>query len=347
MRATWIACALVLTSLVGAPLAAAQPATAAGPDPAQVVLAPADLDGWAQTQAVRTETWGPAAASTAPNAASQMYAYETDFTRQLADGTQETLTSRATEGPADLRTARFQAVQHDALGQTPIQLPAGAIGFWENAGDTRSGAAAAQVGGLLVELHVSGITAAQPVGDEQVANWLSTMTSQATNAPDAPPFDWSQAVPGQPVPWPLVLDQASVGGDWDLESGLQLTASSAGGKVQSVSAAREFSRSGAYRRTLDSTATVYDSVADASALGMTTPGTAIDAPALGDQATAFKATESGDGDAPEVSYTVNVRHGPVVITTHETGVADSLDSPDETFTLATTADTRASSLLAQ
>jgi hypothetical protein len=117
--------------------------------------------------------------------------------------------------------------------------------------------------------------------------------------------------------------------------------------VQSVSAAREFSRGGGYRRTLRSVATVYDSTADASAQGMTAPGSPIDAPTLGDQATAFKATEAGDGDAPEVTYTVNVRHGPVVITTQETGVADSLDSPTEALALAQSADTRAVSLLAQ
>jgi hypothetical protein len=349
MRATCVACALVFASFVQAAgmVAAAQPVTSAGPDPAQIVLGPSDLDGWTQTQAVRSETWDPTAASVAPNAASQMYAYERDFTRQLADGSQETLMTRATEGPADLRTARFQAVQHDALGQTPIQLPARAVGFWEDAGDTRTAAAAAQVGSVLLELHVSGVNPAQPVGDEQVASWLSTMAAQATNAPDAPPYDWTQASPGQIQAWPLVLDQASVGGDWDLQTGLQLTASDTGGNVQSVSAAREFSRGGGYRRTLRSVATVYDSTADASAQGMTAPGSPIDAPTLGDQATAFKATEAGDGDAPEVTYTVNVRHGPVVITTQETGVADSLDSPTEALALAQSADTRAVSLLAQ
>jgi hypothetical protein len=347
-RISFLACSLVLTSLVGVPGAAAQTVTpAAAPDPAQIVLAQAGLDGWAQSQAVRTETWGPTVASSAPNAASQMYAYETDFTRQLSDGTHESLMTRATEGPADLRSARFQAVQHDALGQTPIQVPGGAVGFWEDAGDTRTAAAAAQAGNILVELRVSGVTTGQPVGDDQVASWLSTMLAQATNSPDAPPFDWSQALPGHTVPWPLVLDQASVGGDWDLGTGLQLSASSVGGNVQSVSAAREFSRSGAYKRTLQSIATVYNSSADAIALGMTAPGKPIDAPALGDQAAAFKATESGDGDAPEITYTIAVRHGPVVITTQETGVAYSLDSPDETVALATTADTRASSLLAQ
>jgi hypothetical protein len=221
------------------------------------------------------------------------------------------------------------------------------VGYWENAGDSRAGAAAIQTGGVLLEIHVSGVMPAQPVGDDQVASWLSTMTARANSAPNTAPLDWSQVLPGQPVPWPLLLDQATVGDDWDQQTGLEMSSQELHGSATSVRAAREFSRSGAYRRTLDSTATVYDSVADASALGMTPPGTAIDAPALGDQATAFKATDSGDGDAPEVTYTVNVRHGPVVITTQETGVADSLDSPDETFTLATTADARASSLLAQ
>lgn len=336
---------LGLASLFAAvPVVEGQSASLA-PDPARVTLGQADLDGWTQTEALRAETW-PVAAANAPDAPSQMYSFETQFTRQLPDGTQETLTTRATEGPADLRTARFQAMQHDAMGQTPIQVSDGAIGFWENVGNTRTAGAAAQAGNLLVELHLTGVTAAAPVGDDQVASWLSSLTTRATSTPGAPPLDWSQVLSGGPLPSPLVLDQSTVGDDWDQQTGLQMTSQELGGAPTSVRASREFSRTGAYRRTLSSTATVYESTADASNLGMTSPGKAIDAPALGDQATAFRATDGGDaGEAPEVTYTVNVRHGPVVITTRETGVAYSLDSPDEVVGLATAADSRATPLL--
>jgi len=345
-RAAWLGIGLGLASLLATVPAVEGQSASAAPDPARVTLGQADLDGWTQTEALRAETWG-VAASHAPDAASQMYSYETRWSRALPDGTQETLTTRATEGPADLRTARFQAVQHDALGQTPIQVPDGAVGFWENIGNTRTAGAAAQAGSLLVELHLNGVTAAAPVGDDQVASWLSTLTSRATTTPGAAPLDWSQVLPGQPQPSLLVLDQPTVGDEWDQQTGLQLTSREPGGTARSVSASREFSRTGAYRRTLSSTATVYDSTTDASNLGMTSSGKPIDAPALGDQATAFRATEASDaGDAAEVTYTVNVRHGPVVITTQETGVADSLDSPDEVVGFATAADSRATPLLA-
>jgi hypothetical protein len=346
LRIAWVAIGLALAGLLAAVPGVEGQTTGPTPDPAQIALGQSDAEGWTQTQGVRSEGWG-APATDAPNSPSQMYAFETVFSRQLADGSHQTLTSRATEGSADLRTAHFQAVQHDALGQTPIQVPSGAVGYWENAGDSRSGAAAAQVGSVLLEVQVSGVTPAQPVADDQVASWLSTMMTRASSSPDAPPQDWSQVLPGQPAAWPLLLDQAGAGDNWDQQTGLDLSSQELHGSATSVRAVREFSHTGPYRRTLTSAATVFDSAADATAQGMTAPGKAIDAPALGDEATAFKAMEGADNDATEVTYTVNVRHGPVVITTQETGVVDSLDSPDETFALATTADARATSALTQ
>jgi hypothetical protein len=344
-RPAWVAFGLGLASLFAAVPVVEGQAAASTPDPARITLGQADLDGWTQSQAVRTETWG-LAASNAPNAASQMYSYETQFTRPLPDGSQETLTTRAIEGPADLRTARLQAMQHDALGQTQIPVADGAVGFWENTGGTIRAGAAAQAGNLLVELQLNGVTPAGPVTDDQVSGWLSTLASRANSAPGAPPLDWSQVLAGQPLASTLVLDQPTVGDDWDQQTGLQMTSQELGGTPSAVSAAREFSRTGAYRRTLSSTATVYDSAADASTLGMTAPGKAIDMPALGDQATGFKALDSGDaGDAPEVTYTINVRRGPVVVTTQETGVAYSLDSPEEALGFATAADGHAAALL--
>jgi len=192
------------------------------------------------------------------------------------------------------------------------------------------------------------VSAAAPIGDDQVAGWLSTLIGRANNAPGAAPLDWGQELAGQPLASSLILDQPAVGDDWDQQTGLQMTAQELGGSPTSVSAAREFSRTGAYRRTLNSTVTVFDSSADASSLGMRAPGKAIDAPAMGDQSTAFKATEADDPtDAPQVTYTINVRHGPVVISTQETGVAYSLDTPDEAIGFATTADAHAKSLLTQ
>jgi hypothetical protein len=77
-------------------------------------------------------------------------------------------------------------------------------------------------------------------------------------------------------------------------------------------------------------------------------GTPIDAPALGDAAAAFRAAEgSADHEAPTVTYTLDVRHANLVLSTVETGVAWSLDSPDELLGLATAADSHASQLLNQ
>lgn len=323
------AIALVLCAAV-APAAHAQTAI----DLSQIPLAAADLQGWSQTQALRDETWDVGASAEAPQAPSATATYQTTFTRG-----DETLSSHVTEASADVTAADFQQLQHNAVGQTPISLAHigdAAFGFWESAGSTRRASAAARVGNLIVDVQVSGVTADQPVGDDQIASWLSRMATQA--AAPITPFDWTQV----PKAWPLLMDQSTVGTDWAQDTGLELTADELGGQTQSVSAVRAFKRLGPeYQRTLTSIATVFPSADVASADGMGGPGSAIDAPSLGDQATAFKANVPGGRDAPTVTFTINVRHGAVVLTTQETGVTWSLTSPAEVETLAGLADMRA------
>ena len=54
------------------------------------------------------------------------------------------------------------------------------------------------------------------------------------------------------------------------------------------------------------------------------------APVLGDRSVEFKATDPSDGSGPPtVTYTIDVLYGAVVLTTQETGVADSLTSSAE------------------
>lgn len=74
---------------------------------------------------------------------------------------------------------------------------------------------------------------------------------------------------------------------------------------------------------------------------MTSPGEQIDAPALGEAAVAFRQSEAGGEEAPSVTYSVDVRRGSMVMSTQETGVAWSLDSPDEVFALAAALDAQA------
>jgi hypothetical protein len=94
-------------------------------------------------------------------------------------------------------------------------------------------------------------------------------------------------------------------------------------------------------------ATVFASADAAGAQGMHAEGTKIDAPQLGDASAAFRQVDSGDGDAPTVTYTLNVRRGSMVMSTQETGVTYSFDSPDEVFGMATALDGRAAQLLTQ
>src|SRR5262249_24576478 len=139
-------------------------------------------------------------------------------------GTAELLATRVSDARPDLAAARFQTLQHNALGQTPIALPVGAsVGWWEAAGNTRTGNAAAQLGNVVVELRVTGVNPTAPVSDDDVAGWLSTMVSRVNAAPDVAPLDWNQLLAGQPTPWQFVLDATSVGGDWDPQTGLQLS----------------------------------------------------------------------------------------------------------------------------
>jgi len=330
-----------------APVALAQPAPRT-PDLAQVALGQADVAGWQQVDAVRDETWdlNQAAAPASPSVAQW---FQTRFARQLADGTQQTLTTRATQGRPDLASAYFRSLQHNALGQTSIALPSlgdQTVGWWETIGATRTANAASQIGDVTLELHVNGVNAVADVSDDAVAAWLSRLVERANAAPNTV-VDWSQLMPDQPQPWQFVLDQTGVGGDWDQQTGLELTGHlTSGGQVDRVSAAREFDRTGAYKRSLTSVASVYASAAAARGEAMTADGSALAAPSLGDAAAVFKSTEGNGPDAPEVTFVVDVRRGNLVQSTRETGVSWSLDSPDETIGLATTADVQAAGLLA-
>jgi hypothetical protein len=338
----------VVGLLIGLATAADQPAPRT-PDLAQVALGQADVTGWQQVDAVRDETWDLNQAA-APAAASEAQWFQTRFARQLADGSQQTLTTRATQGRPDLASAYFRSLQHNAFGQTPIALPSlgdQTLGWWETIGATRTATAASEIGNVTLELHLNGVNATADVSDDQVAAWLGQLVERANTAPNTI-VDWSQLLPDQPQPWQFVLDQAGVGVDWDQQTGLELTAHvTNGGQVDQVSAAREFDRSGAYKRSLTSVASVYASAAAARGEAMTADGTALPAPSLGDAAAVSKSTEGNGPGAPEVTFVVDVRRGNLVQSTRETGVSWSLDSADETIALATTEDTQAASLLSR
>jgi hypothetical protein len=340
----------VVSLLLGvAPAVHAQPA-ARTPDLAQVALSQADVPGWQQVDALRDETWDQNQ-SAAPAAPSEAQWFQTRLVRQLSDGSQQTLTTRATQGRSDLAMAYFQSLQHSALGQTPIALPSlgdQTLGWWETIGNTRTATAATELGNLTLELHVTGVNAVADVGDEQVAAWLSRLVDRASAAPNIV-VDWSQLLPDQPRPWQFVLDQSGVGDDWQPRAGLELAAHVMNGQVDRVTATREFERTAPYRRSVTSEASVYASAAAARDVLMTPDGsTALPAPSLGDAAAAFKSSAGSDGnDAPQVTYVVDVRRGNLVQSTRETGVAWSLDSSDEAMGMATTADARAAGVLAQ
>lgn len=331
----------VMTFLAVVPAAHGQ---GQGPvDLSQIPLGASDLDGWTQTQAVRDETWDLAVSGQAPAAPSATSSYQTSFTRGDL-----TLVSRATAAPADITSTRFQLLQHNAVGQTPTSLtPVGdaSFGYWEDIGTARRGTAVARIGNtLIVDVRVTGVTPDSAVSDDQIATWLTRMVNRSASS--IAPFDWTQALPQQPRPWPLLLDQPSVGSDWAQTTGLELTSNELGGQVQTITAARLFERVGPeYQRTLTSVATAYASPAAAAAQGMSGPGSSIDAPALGDQATAFQLNQPGGHDAPTVIYTIDARHGAVVLTTQEIGVTWSLDSPDEVTAFAQQADARATGVL--
>jgi len=340
----------VVSLLLGlAPAVHAQPATRT-PDLGQVALSQADVVGWQQLDGVRDETWDQAQ-SDAPAAPSEAAWFQTRFVRQLSDGSQQTLTTRATQGRPDLAAAYFESLQHSAMGQTPIALPSlgdQTLGWWETIGNTRTATAATQIGNLTLELHVNGVNAVADVGDDQIGAWLGRLVDRASAAPSTA-VDWSQLLPDQPKPWQFVLDQSGVGDDWQPQSGLELTAQIMNGQVDRVTATREFDRMAPYRRSVTSAASVYASAAAArDALMVPDGSTAVPSPTLGDAAAAFKQPEASDGnDAPEVTYVVEVRRGNVVQSTRETGVAYSLDSADEAIGLATTAAARAAGVLAQ
>jgi hypothetical protein len=332
--------AALSTLLLLVPLQA-QSDQASVPDLAQVALGADDADGWTPAQASRDEVW--AVSQAAPDAPGEIAWYETRFTR--LDGQQE-LTTRATLARPDLADGYFAALRHNALGQTPISTQQSATALAWRERDTAS--AVARSGNLIVELHLHGLSDAAPVSDDQVAAWLSRLLERADAAPRGQPVDWSQLLPGQPLPWQFVLDDSLVGSDWQAETGLELSSrEEPGGQVDSVSAAREFSRTGAFRRTLRSTVSVFGSADAASAVDMTEAGSAIDAPALGDAAAAFRLDEPGGREAPTFTYTVDVRRGSLIFSTEETGVAWSLDSPDELFVLASAVDAHAAQLLNQ
>jgi len=252
------------------------------------------------------------------------------------------LTSRASTARGDVAAAYLDLLRHTALGQTPIQLGElahEALAWREH--DTAT--ALARSGNLTLELHLRGLTDADPVGDDQIVGWLGQMIDRADPAAELVDMDWTQLMPDEPAPWKFVMDAGMVGSDWLPKSGLELRSVGAAGQIDQVSASRSFARSGAFRRTLTSTATVYRSL-EAAAPRMTGRGEQIDAPALGEAAAAFRETEIGDHDAPSVTYRVDVRRGSVVMSTEETGVAYSLDSPDEVFALAAALDANAAQL---
>jgi hypothetical protein len=298
---------------------------------------------------VRRESWDSAIT---PNTPGDSYTFNTEFTRDSPDGGQ-LLWTQAAEMSPDAIDAHIQALQHDALGQTPITLPAlgdQALGWWESAGETRSGTVAARVANLSIEVHVAGVMQGD-VTDRQMMAWLSQMVERASAAPDLGTPDWSARLPGaaRTEPWLLLLDRGSMGGDWKQASGLQLESNELGGQVLSVTASRDFKLGAPYQRSLTSSATVYASADDAMLEGMGGPGTEISAPPLGDQATEFKTpVDSGGGrEAPTVTYTVDIRRGAVVTTVQETGVVYSLDSSAETESFAAKADARAAALLSE
>ncbi len=314
------------------------------PDLSGLVLQQADLVDWTQTRAVRDARWDSPDQVDAPAAPPDVSSFATEFTKGSL-----TLQARAATARTDLADAYFQSVQHGALGQTPIALPPlgqDRVAWWESAGDSRMATAAVRLGDLTVELHVTGVTPDDPVGDSDIGAWLSLMVGRSQSAATGA-WDWSSPFSDQAPAWSLLLDSASVAEDWQQQTGLELTTDELGGQVQSVAAAREFTRTGAYRRTLVSAATVYASNDAASTQGLQGEGTAIPAPSLGDEATAFRVNEGGDGhDSPTVTYTINARRGRVVITTQETGVVWSLDSPDEAVGLARLADAHAAEVIA-
>jgi hypothetical protein len=327
------------------PLAAYAQTAGGVPDLGAIALDPMTVLGWTPDRATRDEVWDVPQSAAAPDAPSELASYETRFTR---DDGQEVLTTRATQSRADLADAYFQAMQHSALGQTPISfrnvgsLSPSAFGWRERDMAT----ALARPGPLILDLHLTGLTDSDRVADDQIATWLSQMLQRASQAPVAPPFDWGEVFPTQPQVWTFVLDAGLVGSDWQQQTGLELKSDVDGGQT-TLTATREFSRTGAFRRTLDSTASVFAS-ADAAAQAMSGPGDAIDAPALGDASAAFKAAEGGTGhDTPMVTYTVYVRRGTMLMTTQETGVSYSLDSPGEAFALAGATDAHATQLLNQ
>ena len=312
------------------------------PDLAQVALSAADVDGWTAGPAVRDEVWDVDQSATAPNAPSEVAWYETRFAQ---DGGEQ-LTTRATLLRADLADNYFQTLRHNALGQRQIPDVAAlgdeALGWRER--DTAS--AVARSGDLTLELHVTGVTDATSVSDDQVTGWMSRFIQRSDAAPRGADLDWTQLLPGQPSVWALVLDAGLTGSDWQQQTGLELSSIEEGGQVASVTAAREFARTGAFRRTLRSSATQFAVLDAASTTGMESEGTPIaDAPALGDATAAFRAATPGGREAPTVTYTIDVRRASLVLTTEETGVAWSLDSPDEAFALATAVDAQAAQLL--
>jgi hypothetical protein len=327
------ACLAVLLSL-GAPAADAQSDALA-----QIALGAADVDGWTAGPALRDETWD-VADQNAPDTPSLLSWYESRFTR---DDGQEVLTSRVSTARGEVADAYLATLRHNALGQTPIQV--GGLGHDALAWRERDTASAlARIGDVTIELHVSGVSDADPVGDDQIVGWLAQMIDRSNAVPELAAVDWSQLMGDEPAPWNFVMDAGMVGSDWLPRSGLELRSSSDGGSIDSVSASRAFARSGPFRRTLTSTATVYRSP-DAASARMSSPGAQIDAPQLGEAAAAFRASEAGGEDAPSVTYSVDVRRGSVVMSTRETGVAWSLDSPDELFALATTLDARSAQLI--
>jgi hypothetical protein len=252
--------------------------------------------------------------------------------------------TRADEGDPTLIAARFHNLQHDSVGQRPIDLPpAGeqSVGWWEHEGDVHQAFAAVLLGDIVVELHLTGVSA-NSVGDDQVAEWTDQLVQRANVAEPAAAFNWAALMPDSPSPWSLVLTQSDVGDAWQPQTGLDLSSHEMDSQVQSVSATRTFAHDAPLSRTLTSLVTVYPSADQATTSGVDSAGTSIAAPHLGDQSAGFVQHDAGDGDAPRVTYTFVVRHGAVVTRTVEEGVAWSLVSPDEARQFATRADARLS-----
>ena len=168
-------------------------------------------------------------------------------------------------------------------------------------------AALAQSGGVTLELHVSGVSDADPVADDQIVQWLSAMIARSDPAPSLEVVDWTQVLPDQPRAWSFVIDADLVGSDWVPRSGLELRSASEGAQIEQMSASRQFS---ARRR-----------------------------------GRGLSRWEAGHGrDAPTVTYSVEVRRRSEVMSTQKTGGAWSLDSPDEVFALAALLDARSAQL---